>query len=149
VAFVLDISPFRRAEAWVRAELAASDALADAPDAETGVAAVLRILCDELEWAGAWLWSAGADAPRPLAHHGTAQFKHSTIAALAAQTVATDESTWSAEHAALALPLDSPGGVLGAIVLIDHTADGPEQKRVAATRSIVARLARFLPRARS
>jgi PAS domain S-box-containing protein len=149
VAFVLDISPYRRAEAWVRAELAASDALAAAPDAEAGVAAVLRILCDELGWAGAWLWAAGAGAPRPLAHHGTAQFKHSTIAALAGQTVVTGESTWSAEHAALALPLGSPGDVLGAIVLIDHAADGPEQQRVAATRSTVARLARFLATAKS
>jgi PAS domain S-box-containing protein len=149
VAFVLDVSPYRRAEAWVRAELAAADALADAADAEAGVAAVLRILCVELDWAGAWVWTAGAGTPRPTAHHGTVKFKHSTIAALAAQTIVTGESTWSAEHAALALPLGRPGDVLGAIVLIDHAADGPEQPRVAATRSIVARLAKFLARAKS
>jgi hypothetical protein len=133
----------------VRAELAAADALADAPDAAGGSSAVLEILCAQLDWAGAWLWAAGPGSPRPLAHHGTAQFKHSTLAALAAETMVTGQSTWSAEHAALALPIGDSGNVRGAIVLIDRTTDGPEQPRVAVTRSIVARLAKFLARVKS
>ena len=148
VAFVLDLSPYRRAENWVRAELAAADALADAPDTESGVSAVLRILTGQLGWAGAWLWTAGDKSPRPLAHHGTAQFRHSAIAGLAGRTLLGGQPMWSTEDAALALPLSHAGEVTGALVLIDHTSDGPEQPRVAATRDIAARVAKFMGRAR-
>lgn len=146
VAFVVDVSPYRRIEGWVRAELAVADAFAESPALETAVATVLQVLCEALGWAGAWIWTSAQGDLRPLAHHGTVRFKHSAIAALAAATAATGESTWSADLAALVLPLTSEGRVLGAIVLIDHTTDGPEQPRVAATRAIVGRLAKFLGR---
>jgi len=143
VAFVVDVSPYRLREEWVRAELAAADVLLEAPPAESATASILAILCDRLGWRSAWLWR-GADAPRPSAHHGCATVNHSALAALAADAATTRQSFWSAGECAMAIPVSANGQPWGSIVLVDATAHGPEPPRVAATTNVVARLAKYL-----
>ena len=144
VAFVIDLSPYARRENWARAELAAADAIAAAASFEAATEAVLKILCEDLEWLGAWLWSNEPAGPRPIALHGQSSFKHSALAALATEAAVSGQSTWSPDLRAMVVGIVMPNRSAGSIVLIDESADGPERSRVQTTRAIAARLARAI-----
>jgi PAS domain S-box-containing protein len=145
VAFVLDLSPFRKGERWLRAELAIADVLADGTGMDA-LGAALTIVCDQMDWLSASIWQPSATGAKPTAHAGTSSRHPSKIGAIVQSVLISGEAVWHPVDSALILPLGLPGQPMAALLLIDRDDAGPEQPRVAAARAVAARLTRFLSR---
>jgi PAS domain S-box-containing protein len=146
VAFVLDITDRKRTVRRLKAELACADALADAETLPEAAPPLLRALIGALGWRAANLWAATPDGWRLVSRSGTVAEHEDGFELLAEKVIATSEWSWSAPDEALGVPLSSPAGCQGALILANPTGGLPDAELIEVCGRIGERIGKFLAR---
>jgi PAS domain S-box-containing protein len=149
VAFVLDISSHRQAQARLEAELACADALTDAGTLDDAVPALISCLCEALGWRAFGLWIVTPSGGLALAaSEGLEASCHPQITRLAARIRGAGGSRWSAAGETFAAPLCASGVCYGALVLVGRVDDARDPALMTICDRTAGRVAKLLARTR-
>lgn len=144
VAFVVDLSPYKRVERHLRAELAAADALAAAPSPRDAVDGIAACLVAQVGWAGAAIWRHANGALEPGQQRGVARLDRALVERMVARAMASGETAWAEAPGIFVVPLGVNENRVGAMALSWTPGSSPTEDVIATTGAIARRLAKYL-----